>query len=188
MSGDPEIQRLVNQIDQDVRLGLLKMPPFPETTTAPDDTNVSFFLFHPLLAIRVKMKQIMVGLDHELSPHTSTIEGFPNLPLYQAYIAMVRGGQLPPPSIDWHYDDPLGINKASQTRRHTGAPQRIIPLTGCVETHQPSGPGLTSIEIRETRQTLSSFNQLNRVLGHHCRLWRIRNPIHLFGGNTRLLR
>ena len=111
MSGDPEIQRLVNQIDQDVRLGLLKMPPFPETTTAPDDTNVSFFLFHPLLAIRVKMKQIMIGLDHELSPHTSTIEGFTNLPLYEAYIAMVRGGQLPPPSIDWHYDDPLGINK-----------------------------------------------------------------------------
>lgn len=93
MSGDPEVQRLVNQIDQDVQLGLLKMPPFPETTTYEDDTDLSFILFHPLLAIRIKMKQIMVGLDHELPPYTSTIEEFPSLPLYKAYDAMVRAEQ-----------------------------------------------------------------------------------------------
>ncbi len=111
MSGNPEVEKLVNQIDQDVKFGLLKMPPFPEATTYEDDTDLSFFLFHPLLAIRIKMKQIMVGLDHELPPHTSTIEEFPTLSLYNAYIAMVRGGQLPPPSIDWHHDDPLGLKK-----------------------------------------------------------------------------
>lgn len=111
MSGDPEVQRLVNQIDQDVQLGLLKMPPFPETATSQDDTDFSFFLSNPLLAIRIKMKQIIVGLDHELPPHTSTIEEFPTLSLYNAYIAMIRGGQLPPPSIDWHINDPLGLKK-----------------------------------------------------------------------------
>ncbi|MBI2310575.1 hypothetical protein HYU90_01990 [Candidatus Collierbacteria bacterium] len=98
MSGNSEVQRLVNQIDQDVRLGIIKMPPFPETTTYEDDTDLSFFLFHPLLAIKTKIKQVK---DKE----------FPTLPLYEAYVAMVREGQLPPPSIDWHRNDPLGINK-----------------------------------------------------------------------------
>ena len=96
MSEDPEAQGLVKQIDQDVQLGLLKMPPFPETTAAPDDIDISFFLFHPLLAIKTKIKQVR---DKE----------FPTLSLYDAYVALVRGEQLPPPSIDWHHDDPLGL-------------------------------------------------------------------------------
>lgn len=107
MSGSPEVQRLVNQIDQDVQLGLLKMPPFPKTTIYEDDTDLSFILFHPLLAIRIKMKQIMVGLDQELPPHTSTIEEFPTLILWEAYAAMSRAGQFGP--ISWHPDDAYGL-------------------------------------------------------------------------------
>ena len=50
----------------------------------------------PFLAIKTKIKQVR---DKE----------FPTLSLYDAYVALVRGGQLPPPSIDWHHDDPLGL-------------------------------------------------------------------------------
>lgn len=113
-SGDKGICHLLNQIDQDVQLGLIKMPPYPESEVDSVNVDQAFFLTHPILALRTKIKQVMVSLDHELPPHTSNIEDFPNLPLYEAYVTMVRGGQLPPPSIDWYPNGPLALRKSPQ--------------------------------------------------------------------------
>lgn len=114
MSGDADVREILNHIDQDVELGLIRLPAYPEAVPAEADPNLAFLLIHPILALKTKIRQVLVGLDHTPPPFTSTVEEFPNLPPYRAYIALVRGGQFPPPTIDWFSDDPFGLQKPPQ--------------------------------------------------------------------------
>lgn len=81
LGGDKEAQEIINRIDSQVRNGELEII---EGNIIRQVSDVGFILRHPRLALRTKIRQELVGLEHALPPHTSTVEDFCTLPLQEA--------------------------------------------------------------------------------------------------------
>ena len=89
MGGHQEAREFINAIDDAVGAGELILASLPEQTKSSSKFNsVLFITTHPVLSAKAKLRQIMVSIEHEAPPHTSTWEEFPNLSVYEAAKAL----------------------------------------------------------------------------------------------------
>lgn len=113
MGGHPEAQKLVAQIDTAVERGELSLPnpselPKPPFRLKNKVKEAAFVLIHPRDAVKARLRQIMVAIEYEVPPPTSTFEEFPQLSLFEAVKAIraarpsKRSGVL---KKDWSKED-----------------------------------------------------------------------------------
>lgn len=84
LGGNEGAKLVIGKIDEMVASGEIKIFNHKPGTKSESTPDIIFVIKHPILSLRTKVRQELVGLDWALPPGKSTIEEFPTLPLQEA--------------------------------------------------------------------------------------------------------